>query len=147
VTIVTYLIVINNEILEKYKQYYFDKYPRRRVFPIKKPVHPSINVWSRLRRPEMNKLKQDWGEFSEFLVDYYGLRDICITKCNMTIKSYMPTKRRFDAENLTPKFILDGLVHAGLLLDDCITVIKSITLTGDYDKLNSRTEILIETIK
>jgi hypothetical protein len=144
---VTYLITINNEILEIYKKHYFKKYPRRRVFPIKKPIHPSINVWSRLRRPEMNKLKQDWGEFSEYLVDYYGLKDICITKCKMTVTSYMPTKRRFDAENLAPKFILDGLVYAGLLLDDCITVIKSITLTGDYDSLNPRTEILIETIE
>ena len=54
-----YVIISNNDTLEKYKEYYFKKYPRRTKFPIKEPCHPSINTWFILQRPSMNKLKQE----------------------------------------------------------------------------------------
>lgn len=97
-----------------------------------------------MMRPQMNQEKQKWGTFVVWLVNYYNYANIKIDKCTITYTFYMPTKRRFDLDNLVPKFLNDGLVEAGLLVDDGISHIETIILTGGYDKENSRTEIKIE---
>ncbi|MCM1227546.1 MAG: RusA family crossover junction endodeoxyribonuclease [Clostridium sp.] len=47
---------------------------------------------------------------------------------------------RRDPDNYSGKFILDGLVHAGIITDDSFGNIELI-LCGGYDKDNPRTEI------
>lgn len=142
-----YLIIINNTILEEYKKYYFTKYPRRKKFPIKSPIHPSINEWMIMKRPQMNKLKQDYGEFIQYVVAYYNMENLYIDNCRITITYYFPNKRRQDCDNRTPKFYFDGLVESGLLIDDSFTHVNPLIIYGGYDKQNSRTEILIEVLK
>jgi len=38
-------IIINKEILEKYYEYYFNKYPKRKKVNITSPIPPSLNEW------------------------------------------------------------------------------------------------------
>jgi len=38
-------IVIDNDVLDKYHEFYFRKYPKRKVKPIDKPIPPSLNAF------------------------------------------------------------------------------------------------------
>ena len=139
----TITLTLNKEVLEKYNQYYFKKYPKRKKVPIERPLHPSINVWMIMKRPAMNNLKQIWKEFCVWWIQDLGYQNLNLKEFEMTFITYMPTKRRSDPDNMSPKFILDGFSEAGLILDDDGTHLKSLTLQTSYDKENPRTEILI----
>lgn len=142
-----YIIISNKETLEEYKKYYFKKYPRRTKFPLKEPSHPSINTWFILQRPSMNKLKQDWKEYTIWLVEKYGMTNLKIEKCMIEYKFFRPTKRRGDCDNYTPKFTNDGLTEAGVIVDDDYSHCNPLLIYLDYDKENPRMEIHIEVIK
>ena len=71
-----------------------------------------------MRRPEMNNLKCRWKDFIVWLIEDIGLSNIGIESCTMKFVSYYPTRRRVDVDNVAPKFIIDGLVDAGLIVDD-----------------------------
>lgn len=134
-------LVIDDEVLRKYNQYYFNKYPKRKKIPIEKPVHPSTNVWMRLQRPAMNNLKQAWKEFCIWFINDLGYQNYKLDKYEMTFTIYMPTRRRSDPDNISPKFIMDGFTEAGFIIDDDGSHLKALTLKTDYDKNHSRTEI------
>jgi Holliday junction resolvase RusA-like endonuclease len=136
-------LVIDNEVLKKYSEYYFDKYSRRKNIPIKKPIPPSLNTWMIMRRFKMNHEKQVWKEFGEWLVDYNGLRNKKIEKCRIEIEYFFDSKRRHDADNYTPKNLFDSFTVSGLLIDDDFNHVESLTIKGNYSKENPRTEILI----
>ena len=111
---------------------------------IEKPWHPSLNKWIILRRPSMNNLKQQWKEYGVWLINYYGLANLNIEKCVITFKYYMPTKRRADNDNMTPKFFLDAMVESGLIKDDSYFIVNPLILWLGYDKSNPRMEIHIK---
>ena len=138
-------LILDNEVLERYNQYYFTLHPKAHKEPIPNPYHPSINTWFILRRPELNALKQKWKDFIVWWVKDEGFKQF--NKVKMTFTVYFPTKRRHDVDNQVPKFILDGFVEAGLIPDDDEEHVTEITLRTGYDKDNPRTEILIEGIK
>lgn len=139
----TIKLVIDDDTLNKYNFYYFNKYPKRKVPPITKPTHPSINSWFIMRRPEMNALKGKWKEFVIWFVEEEGLLNLKIDSCTMEFTSYLKTKIRADCDNMSPKFIIDGLVAAGLIIDDDYKHIHSLTLKVGYDKDHPRTEMVI----
>lgn len=141
-----YTIIIDNDILNQYTKYYFLKYPRRKKEPISKPITPSINQWMVMLRPQMNKVKQDWKEFMVWVVDFYGYTNANIQHCNMELNIYFDTKRRHDSDNYSPKFINDGLTESGMLVDDDFNHIHKLTISGGYDKLNPRMEIILTEI-
>jgi len=141
------LITIDNKILEQYNEYYFKKYPKRKVIPIKSPISPSLNQWMVMKRPAMNNEKQKWKEFIIWLVEHYGLENKKIEKATMTFTYYFKTKARHDSDNYTPKNIMDGFTQSGLLVDDDFEHIQMLCIKGGYDKENPRTEILIEETK
>lgn len=91
----------------------------------------------------MNALKQKWKDFIVWFVKTKGLSNKRIEKCKMKFVSYFPTNIRHDCDNYVPKFILDGLVEGGLVVDDDYKHIQSLTLEGDIDKSRPRTEITI----
>ena len=66
-------------------------------------------------------------------------------KANVTIAYYFKTKARHDPDNYG-KLIMDGLVKAKVIQDDCFDHINLI-LKGGWDKENPRTEIEIEEVK
>lgn len=97
-----------------------------------------------MKRPQMNDFKQKWKDFSIWVVKYYGYENLKIDKCTITYKFYYGTKHRQDNDNRTPKFVNDGFVEAGLLIDDDYDHLNPIILWGGYDKLNSRMEVVID---
>lgn len=136
-------LIIDNDVLEKYFGYYFDKYPKRKKKPIDSPLHPSINKWMIMKRPQMNDVKQKYKEFITWFVEDQGHSNKKIQECSMTFVSYFKTKARRDLDNTVPKFMLDGLIESGLIVDDDYFHLKSLTLEGRYDKERPRTEIHI----
>jgi hypothetical protein len=138
------LIIIDNKILEEYYTYYFKKYPRRHKKPIDKPIPPSLNQWSVAVRNHANNLKQNWKDFIIWIVNKCNYQNMNIDKCTITYKYYFPSKLRRDCDNYNGKFICDGLVESGLIVDDSFFHVNPLTIFGFYDKNNPRTEILIE---
>lgn len=137
------MLRIDQHDLDEYNKYYFKKYPRRRKPPIKSPVHPSINTWMILKRLAMNKLKQDWKEFICWWIEKQGMTDLKLDEIDMWFISYMPTKRRADPDNTVPKFILDGMVESGFIVDDSGYHLSKLSMSTAYDKNNPHTDIYI----
>lgn len=66
-----------------------------------------------------------------------------IPYARITLTYYFGDKRRHDPDNYAGKMILDGLVRSDIIQDDSFDCIN-LSLVGRYDKLNPRTEIVIE---
>lgn len=86
----------------------------------------------------MNALKQKWADFTEFVIDYYKLRDLGISKCKCKYIVFKDSKRRSDVDNYSPKFIFDGFSaeHSGLIVDDSSDCIEELTIKIEYRKGN-----------
>lgn len=142
----TYRMVIDRAVIEEYEDtVYFKQHPRAKKKPFKAPHHPSLNEWGRMSNLAHNNHKQKWGDFIEWLVRKYGYNEKYLDKVDIWFYIYMPTKRRCDPDNMSPKFIMDGLVKAGLLVDDDGDHVKKLILSTGHDKDNPRTEITITT--
>ena len=137
-----YSIIIDDKVLSEYTQYYFETHKRARKPPIKRPHHPSINTWMIMPRPQMNGEKQKWKDFIMWVVSHLGYTDLKLSSYELYVIVYMPTKRRSDPDNQSPKFILDGLVESGMLIDDDGEHMKKLSISTRYDKDNPRTELL-----
>lgn len=131
-----YILISNKSTLEEYNRYYFRKYPNRKKKPIDTPIQPSLNVWTVKQRLSMNNLKQNWKEYTEWLVKNQGYKDLQIEHCEIACEIYMPTLRRADTDNFTPKFVMDGLVSSGMLIDDDYKHCNPLRITLGYDKNN-----------
>ena len=105
-------------------------------------IPPSINKFiGRTNIWEYQQAKKEWIA----LCTYLRKPPKPIEKSLITITFYFKDKRRHDADNYQ-KFLLDGLVHAGIIVDDDFEHI-TVTCKGDYDKQEPRTEIEITEVK
>jgi hypothetical protein len=140
------LITINNEILTKYNIDYFKKYPRRRTPPIKKTIPPSLNEFITMVRMAQNNLKAKYKEFAIWLAEYYEIDNMRLEKAHITYTFYFGNKRKRDFDNclLTPKFINDGFVDAGVFIDDNGEILSISFNPFEYDKNNAKVEMLLE---
>lgn len=138
-----YLLMIDEDDIEKYAQHYFREHPRARKYPIANPYHPSINEWMIMQRPEMNGTKQKWKDFMVWLVHSQGYANLRIEKCDIEVFTYYRTNRPHDPDNSVPKFILDGLVEAEMIIRDDHRHVLSLKLQCGVDRDNPRTEIKI----
>lgn len=142
----TIKLVFNNHTLLDYEKYYFKIHPRASNRPIKNPYHESINVWMIMKRPMMNTLKQKRKDFIVWFIENQGYTNLCIDKCELKFKTFYQTNRPHDVDNSTTKFILDGLVQSGFIVDDNNKHIITLTLECDTDRENPRTEIYVKII-
>lgn len=140
-------LVLDNSVLDKYSEYYFKNHPKAKNKPIEHPYHPSINVWCIKPRFQMNALKQKWKDFIVWWINDLGYKDLKLNCVEIIYDIYHPTKRRTDTDNFSPKFIHDGFVESGFLVDDDREHLVSLTLRCHVDKDNPRTEILINILK
>ena len=140
-------LIIDNSVLERYEDYYFSIHKRAKKKPIPKPYHESINVWMIMQRSAMNNLKQKWKEFMVWFVNDQGYTNLHIEKCEMNFCTYYGNNRRHDNDNAVPKFILDGFVESGFVVDDDNKHISKISLESGTDINNPRTEIVINILK
>lgn len=130
-------IIIDENLLNTYyNNYYFVKYPKRKKKPILEPTFPSLNSWIILKRMAMNQLKQNWKEFGEWVIDYYGYNGLYIDDCSIFFEHTFKSKRRRDPDNYIPKFFLDSMVSSEMLVDDSLNVIKQLSLKCSYGKEN-----------
>lgn len=138
------LLQIDNDALTRYEQHYFSIHTRAKKKPIPHPYHQSINVWMIMKRPAMNALKQQWKDFIRYFVEEQGYANLHINKCEISQVVYYPNNRRHDTDNSVPKFILDGLVESGMIVDDDSQHITKLTLECKTDLQNPRTELHIK---
>ena len=136
-------IIIDNDVINEYAEYYFKQHPKARKKPIERPTIPSLNTWIILPRPQMNALKQKHKDFGVWLINKLGLQDRQLDKFEMEFSIYMPTKRRSDNDNFVPKFILDAFTESGFIVDDDNKHLTKLIITSGYDKENPRTEIKV----
>ena len=132
-------------MLAEYEKHYFSIHPKAHKKPIAHPYHESINVWMIMKRPMMNALKQKWKDFIVWFVDNQGYTNLRIDKCEIEQTVYYPNNRRHDTDNSVPKFILDGLVQSGMIIDDDSSHIIKLQLKCKTDVKHPRTELLIKT--
>ena len=137
-------LVIDNDVLDKYAKYYFAEHPKAKCNPIDNPYHPSTNQWMIMKRPAMNSLKQKWKTFIVWFINDLGYQNMKIGNCEMEVYTYRKINREFDLDNTTIKFIQDGLVESGFLIDDNYKILRKLTLMGGVDKENPRTEIIVK---
>ena len=135
--------IIDNSVLEKYEQYYFSLHKKAKKKPIANPYHESINVWMIMQRAAMNNLKQKWKDFMVWFINDQGYSNLHIDKCEMIFCTYYGNNRRHDCDNSTPKFIIDGLVESGFVVDDDSKHITKLSLECYSDVNHPRTEITI----
>ena len=140
----TILLTIDNKTLDAYAEHYFSVHPKAKKQPIPHPYHESINAWMIMKRPQMNCLKQKWKDFIKWFVCEEGYADARIEKCEICQTIYYPTNRRRDLDNSIPKFILDGLVEGGMIVDDDSNHIIKLSLQCGVDRKRPRTELLFE---
>jgi hypothetical protein len=140
------LITIDKDILDKYNNYYFVKYSRRKVSPIKKPIPPSLNEYIGMIRLAQAELKKKYKEFSIWLAEYYKINNLNLDNAIITYTFYFKTHARHDFDNLmlTPKLINDGFVEAKVFKDDCGEFLKLEFNPFKYDKTNPRVTMLLE---
>jgi Holliday junction resolvase RusA-like endonuclease len=79
---------------------------------------PSLNKWARLHWGHQRKMKQDWAWLIKAAVLAAKIGRPEIKFARVTIILSFPVNRRRDIDNYTPKVILDGLVAAGVIMDD-----------------------------
>ena len=94
-------------------------------------VPPSLNKWSRMHWMKAAKVKKQWEK--DIYYSAYNLRpEQPYQKAKVKITYFFKTKRRRDIDNYTPKFLLDGLVKAGIIIDDAESVIGKPDIFFDY---------------
>lgn len=143
----TYKIVSDQSTVDEFTKHYFKMHPRARKKPIDTPLHPSMNKWIKLPALTQDGLKQKWKKYAIWLVEKHGFTDLNIEKCYAVFTFYRPTKRRFDCDNISPKFFLDGVVEAGMLIDDDRNHMNPLIIYGEYDKNNPRMEVEFITLE
>ena len=137
-------LVFDNEVLSRYEDYYFSIHTKAKKKPIPYPYHESINKWMIMKRPMMNNLKQKWKNFLVWFIADQGYSNLGIEKCEVSQTIFYPNNRRHDVDNSTPKFVLDGLVESGMIVDDDSLHITKLTLQCEVDKEHPRTELIIK---
>lgn len=134
-------LVIDNDVLERYNRYYFSIHTKAQKPPLAHPYHESINVWMIMKRPMMNSLKGKWKSMMKWFVEEQGYANLRIEKCEITQRVFYPNNRRHDVDNSVPKFILDGLVESGMVVDDDSNHIVRLILECGVDVDHPRTEL------
>lgn len=139
-------ITIDRTTIERYEYFYFKRHSRAKNPPIKAPQHPSINTYTRMGFQAANNLKQQWKAFIVWVMDDLGLSGTMIEKCEIVYRTWFFQNRRHDLDNISPKYILDGFVEAGFIVDDDSEHIVKLTLECGVDKENPRIEFLVNII-
>lgn len=140
----TIKLVFDRDTLSEYEKYYFSIHKRATKKPIEKPYHESINKWMIMKRPMMNALKRRWKDFIVWFIENQGYSNLHIEQCELYFNTIYETHRRHDNDNSCPKFIIDGLVESGFIVDDDNKHITLLSLQSSVDNLNPRTEITVK---
>ncbi|QDR80215.1 hypothetical protein [Sporomusa termitida] len=103
-------------------------------------VPPSINRWTRLHWTRLRQFKKQWELEVWATAVKAKVNNKQLAKAVIRITYFFTDSRRRDKDNYAPKFILDGLVKAGVLQDDNA---DAIDVDWCFAKGAKRTEIVI----
>ena len=109
-------------------------------------IPPSLNKWSRMHWTKTAEIKKRW-EANIYYTSFSQRPKLPYKYAKVIITYYFKTRQRHDLDNYVPKFILDGLVKARIILDDRAEYIGMTELIQEYDKENQRTKIKIEEVE
>lgn len=105
---------------------------------------PSNNKYiGRAAQWEYRQAKKQWETLIKACCK--TVPDEAIQRARVELHYFFPDKRRRDPDNYSGKMILDGLVRAGVLVDDSFECVELVISAG-VDKANPRTEIHIEEV-
>lgn len=105
-------------------------------------IPPSYNKYN--GRKNVWQYREDKKLWQQYIFAYCRPRpDKPFARAKVTITYYFKTRGRRDPDNYSGKFILDGLVRCGVLVDDSFGNID-LALRARHDKQNPRTEIEVE---
>lgn len=135
-------ITITQQDVDSYNKMYFDSHPRAKKRRIEGPYHPTLNWYMNANNLSVNNKKQDWKNFIIYILKDRGLLGMSIQKCKVEYRTYLKQRRKRDVDNITPKFIFDGLVEGQFIVADDIEHVVELTTSGGYDKENPRIELI-----
>lgn len=144
-----YKIIIDQKVVDEYNAHYFKLHPKARKPPIERPIMPSLNQIMILQRVQIAALKAKYKEFGMWVIKSLGYENLQLDKFEMELHVFMPTNRKFDLDNCVGaiKVLADSFTATKFIVDDNSKNMIKLTITGDVDKENPRTEIIINTIE
>ena len=108
-------------------------------------VPPSNNLFiGRENRWEYQSQKKAWAALVRAKCGFIPQNPI--PKARVEIFYYFVDNRRRDPDNYSGKFILDGLVRAGIIKDDSFSCVR-LALSAAVDKERPRTEITVTEVE
>lgn len=110
-----------------------------------KGVPPSLNRFAgRENAKEYRAQKETWTNAVMWTIKAQGCKPPKpFEKSIVTITYFFPDNRRRDPDNYAGKMLLDGLTRGGIIKDDSFDNI-SLTVCGDIDRAQPRTEIVVQ---
>ena len=128
-------ILFNKELVDKYTEYYFKKFPKRKTLKLS-PTAISLNQFTAMVRMVQAGEKTKYHEFALWVLDYYKIPKLKLNNCTLHMHFIWHDLRRRDADNysMTNKVYADAFVEYGLLEDDSYKEIKSTLTTMEYIK-------------
>ena len=135
-------ITITQKDVDNYNKRYFDLHPKAKKKRIDGPYHPTLNWYMTANNLAVNNKKQDWKDFILYILASNDLLDVGIKKCKVEYRTFLKARRKRDVDNITPKFIFDGLVEGNFIVADDIEHVVSLTTCGGYDAENPRIELI-----
>lgn len=108
-------------------------------------IPPSNNKYiGRNQRWQYQKEKKRWATMIEVFCK--PKPEIPFEKARVTLQYFFPNKIRRDPDNYSGKMVLDGLVKAGIIVDDSFDCIALLVGKGEIDKNNPHLVLIIEEI-
>lgn len=89
---------------------------------------PTLNELNNLHYRVRAKKKEEWSKIVYNACNEFDIKPVM--KTIITLEFYFPDKRRRDPDNysFSAKFIFDGLVDAGILIDDSFKEVQELRI-------------------
>ena len=128
---------IDEAVFEKYRTYYFKKYPRRSKLDVL-PTAISLNKFTSMTRLAQNNSKEKHGEFYLWCLENMNIPKANYTSCRMIVTFHWKDRRARDYDNASifVKYFNDKATEYGLLYDDNNHILKELCFYSDYVKSN-----------
>ena len=108
-------------------------------------IPPSVNKWRNMHHYQEANEKKYWEQVVWAEVHRQKIKPSQpLSKATVRYRYYFSSKRRHDPDNYAGKWIMDGLVKAGVLEDDSFDHVKLEIEQGGVDRKNPRVEITIK---
>mgnify|MGYP001143085266 FL=1 len=102
-------------------------------------LHPSLNEWTHWHWARRDELLDTWTEAVKWLVKHKKCPRLARARCKVIYHFEKPARR--DADNFSPKLLLDAMRKGGLLVDDNAGVLDLAQVELAVDPKRPRTEV------